>query len=167
MEHCMFSKLKICKRSSASLYSCEPEGSAEQNFRVVVKGKYLLLKEKVHTQTLQTKAAQRKHIILQHLNEAGGWTQKIILYNLVGRHCTHVKRQTTLKKKKQSRLRGWLGKGATLFIDDLWKHQTHVLLSRNRQKNKYLGLQPPDSPLLFCESSSLWVCCMCVLLHPN
>lgn len=109
MEHCMFSKLKICKRSSASLYSCEPEGSAEQNFRVVVKGKYLLLKEKVHTQTLRTKAAQRKHIILQHLNEAGGWTEKIILYNLVGRHCTHVKRQTTLKKnnKPLSRLRGW------------------------------------------------------------
>lgn len=101
MEHCMFSKLKICKRSSASLYSCEPEGSAEQNFRVVVKGKYLLLKEKVHTHTHQTKAAQRKHIILQHLNEAGGWTEKIILYNLVGRHCTHVKRQTTFKKKKQ------------------------------------------------------------------
>lgn len=62
MEHCMFSKLKICKRSSASLYSCEPEGSAEQNFRVVVKGKSLLLKEKsAYTDTPNKSCSKKTH----------------------------------------------------------------------------------------------------------
>jgi hypothetical protein len=39
MEHCMVSKLKIRKKSSsASLYSsCEAEGPAVRDFRVVVK----------------------------------------------------------------------------------------------------------------------------------